>query len=138
MKSPWQFRLRTLMIAVLVLALASWYGVKLTRNMPSALIIQPTDFVQLSMKQDLVPGRPITGRRLVRSDGRIVLGYYGDVDVAGLTESDARDKIALHLRKFSKDENLGHTRKQWGSYDRPSIQPIDLDDPSQFSVSISP
>ncbi len=54
-----------------------------------------------------LPGRPISGERLVRPDGRISLGWYGDVYVAGLTMPEVKEKIVLHLRKFLHDEQLG-------------------------------
>ena len=56
---------------------------------------------------DALPGRPIEGERLVRPDGQIMLGYYGEVPVAGLTISEAKAKIVEHLRKFLSDEALG-------------------------------
>jgi len=56
---------------------------------------------------DALPGRPISGERLVRPDGKITLGFYGDVYVAGLTLPEVKEKIILHLRKFISDETLG-------------------------------
>jgi polysaccharide biosynthesis/export protein len=56
---------------------------------------------------DALPGRPISGERLVRPDGKISLGFYGDVYVAGLTMPEVKEKIILHLRKFLTDEALG-------------------------------
>ena len=104
MRSRRQFRLRTLMIVVALVGLASWYGVRWMRTPTPTLVIQPADFLQVEVKHDLVAGRPIFGNKwLVRHNGRILLGFYGDVSVAGLTESEARGKIALHLRQFLKD-----------------------------------
>jgi polysaccharide export outer membrane protein len=56
---------------------------------------------------DALPGRPISGERLVRPDGKITLGFYGDVYVAGLTLPEVKEKIILHLRKYISDEALG-------------------------------
>jgi len=56
---------------------------------------------------DALPGRPISGERLVRPDGKITLGFYGDVYVAGLTLPEVKEKINLHLRKYISDETLG-------------------------------
>jgi polysaccharide biosynthesis/export protein len=56
---------------------------------------------------DALPGRPISGERLVRPDGKITLGFYGDVYVAGLTLPEVKEKIILHLRKYISDETLG-------------------------------
>jgi polysaccharide biosynthesis/export protein len=54
-----------------------------------------------------LPGRPILGTRLVRPDGRISLGYYGNVHVAGLTPREARAAVVAHLRRYLSDETLG-------------------------------
>src|SRR5262245_9352697 len=51
-----------------------------------------------------IPGRPIAGKRLVRPNGTISLGYYGVVSVAGLTPEEAGTKIATHLRQYVSDE----------------------------------
>jgi polysaccharide export outer membrane protein len=69
---------------------------------------------------DALPGRPISGERLVRPDGKITLGFYGDVYVAGLTLSEAKEKIILHLRKYISDESLGLIDIEPGA-DRPLI-----------------
>jgi polysaccharide export outer membrane protein len=53
-----------------------------------------------------LPGRPISGERLVRPDGTISLGFYGDVHVRGLTLKQAKVKIIHHLRQFLGDELL--------------------------------
>ena len=56
---------------------------------------------------DALPGRPISGERLVRPDGKISLGFYGDVYVAGLTVPEVKEKIVRHLQKYLSDEALG-------------------------------
>ncbi len=56
---------------------------------------------------EALPGRPITGEHLIQQDGTISLGFYGDVHVAGLTVTQAKAKITLHLRKILTDEALG-------------------------------
>jgi polysaccharide biosynthesis/export protein len=53
------------------------------------------------------PDYPITGTRTVHSDGRIDLGNYGRVYVAGLMLLEVKEKIVLHLRAYLDDENLG-------------------------------
>src|SRR5690242_9198911 len=128
MRPRWQFRLQTLMIAVALVGLASWYRVRWTRTRTPTPAIQPADFLQIEVKHDLVAGRPIFGNKwLVRTDGRILLGFYGDVYVAGLTESEARDKIALHLRQFLKDmKNTG----------RGKVRRVDLSEPSEVILCI--
>ena len=46
-------------------------------------VVEPPDLVLVELLEGL-PGRPISGERLVRPDGTISLGWYGDVYVAGL------------------------------------------------------
>jgi protein involved in polysaccharide export with SLBB domain len=62
--------------------------------------------LQVEVLQAL-PGRPITGERLVRPDGTISLGFYGDVHVRGLTCAQIKCKLIEHLRFWLKDEVLG-------------------------------
>ncbi|MFO0910350.1 MAG: polysaccharide biosynthesis/export family protein [Isosphaeraceae bacterium] len=69
-------------------------------------VVEPPDLVIVEVLEAL-PGRPITGERLVRLDGKISLGFYGEVYVAGLTTDEIKEKIVLHLRKFLPDEVLG-------------------------------
>jgi polysaccharide export outer membrane protein len=69
-------------------------------------VIEPPDIILVEVLEAL-PGRPIQGERLVRPDGTISLGFYGDVYVAGLTIEEAKEKIIAHLRKYLNDEPLG-------------------------------
>src|SRR4051795_5488951 len=69
-------------------------------------VVEPPDLVLVEVLEAL-PGRPISGERLVRPDGKISLGFYGDVYVAGLTIPEIKEKIVLHLRKQIPDEVLG-------------------------------
>jgi polysaccharide export outer membrane protein len=69
-------------------------------------VLEPPDLVIVEVLEAL-PGRPISGERLVRPDGKISLGFYGDVYVAGLTLPEVKEKIILHLRKYLRDEALG-------------------------------
>jgi polysaccharide export outer membrane protein len=71
-------------------------------------VVEPPDLVVVEVLEAL-PGRPITGERLVRPDGKISLSFYGDLYVAGLTTDEIKEKIVLHLRKFLPDEVLGLT-----------------------------
>ncbi len=70
--------------------------------------IEPPDHIVVEVLEAL-PGRPITGERLIRPDGTISLGFYGDVHVRGLTTEQAKSKILLHLRNYINDEVLGLT-----------------------------
>lgn len=76
-------------------------------NLP--LVIEPPDVITVEVLIAL-PGRPITGERLVRPDGTISLGFYGDVQVRGLTPAQAKLKIVYHLRRFLGDDVLGLRR----------------------------
>ncbi len=69
-------------------------------------VVEPPDLLLVEVLEAL-PGRPISGERLVRPDGRITLGFYGEVYVAGLTLPEVKEKIVLHLRKYINDEILG-------------------------------
>ncbi len=71
-----------------------------------AHMIEPPDLVLVEVLEAL-PGRPISGERLVRPDGTISLGFYGDVEVAGLTVVEAKEKIVKHLTKYLNDDVLG-------------------------------
>ena len=54
-----------------------------------AHVIEPPDLLIVEVL-DALPGRPISGERLVRPDGTISLGFYGEVHVAGLTILEAK------------------------------------------------
>jgi len=69
-------------------------------------IIEPPDLLIVEVL-DALPGRPIMGEHLVRPDGTVTLGFYGDVYVAGLSLPEAKEKIVLHLRKYLTDDVLG-------------------------------
>ena len=73
-----------------------------------APVVEPSDLIIVEVL-DALPGRPISGERLVRPDGTISLGFYGDVHVGGLTLPEIKEKIVLHLRRYITDEFLGLT-----------------------------
>jgi hypothetical protein len=54
-----------------------------------------------------VPGHPITGKRLVCSDGTIDLSFYGKLKVQDLTTDGLKIALINHLRGFLTDELLG-------------------------------
>jgi polysaccharide export outer membrane protein len=74
-------------------------------SMPDYVLEAP-DLLLVEVLEAL-PGRPISGERLIRPDGKITLGFYGEVYVAGLTLTEAKEKIVLHLRKYLTDQALG-------------------------------
>jgi polysaccharide export outer membrane protein len=71
-----------------------------------ALVVEPPDLLLVEVLE-ATPGRPISGERLVRPDGSISLGFYGDIHVAGLTLPEVKEKIIRHLRKYISDVSLG-------------------------------
>jgi polysaccharide biosynthesis/export protein len=75
-----------------------------------APVVEPTDLLIVEVLEAL-PGRPLSGERLVRPDGTISLGFYGHVHVAGLTLPEIKEKVVLHLQKFLTDDSLGLIRK---------------------------
>jgi polysaccharide export outer membrane protein len=95
-------------------------------------VVEPPDIIDIEVLETL-PGRPITGERLVRPDGQITLGFYGDVYVAGLTTTEIKEKIVLHLRKYINDEVLGLAvfDKELNDY-----KPVDPKDSSRVFVDV--
>ena len=69
-------------------------------------IVEPPDLVLVEVLEAL-PGRPISGERLVRPDGKISLGFYGDVYVKGLTLEQVKVAIVKQLRQYLADSTLG-------------------------------
>ena len=69
-------------------------------------VVEPPDIIVVEVLEAL-PGRPITGERLVRPDGKVSLGFYGDIYVAGLTTNEIKEKVVLHLRQYLPDNLLG-------------------------------
>ncbi len=70
-----------------------------------AHVVEPPDLVIVEVLEAL-PGRPISGERLVRPDGTMSLGFYGDLHVAGLTLPEIKEKIVHHLQQYLTDELL--------------------------------
>ncbi len=69
-------------------------------------VVEPPDLIDLWVEKTLA-GRPITGERLVRPDGTMSIGWYGDLDVAGLTVAEIKKKLITKLQTFLSDESLG-------------------------------
>ena len=111
------------LMAVMALAVAGGCQTVKTPEEKIARSNMPTEFKKVSMPEyvveppDLIivevlealPGRPVSGERLVKPDGKISLGFYGEVFVAGLTTEEIKEKLVLHLRKYLPDEVLGLT-----------------------------
>jgi RNA polymerase sigma factor (sigma-70 family) len=81
-------------------------------------VVEPPDLLIVEVLEAL-PGRPISGERLVRPDGKISLGFYGDVYVAGLTVPEIKEKVIRHLQKYIGDDKLGLIAR-----DRTTLEPI--------------
>ena len=69
-------------------------------------LVEPPDLILVEVLNAL-PGRPISGERLVKPDGTISLGFYGEVYVKGLTLGQVKVAIVKHLRKYLDNESLG-------------------------------
>jgi protein involved in polysaccharide export with SLBB domain len=84
-------------------------------------VIEPMDIIRVEVLEAL-PGRPITGERLVKPDGTISLGFYGEIHVRGLTAKQVKLKVILHLRRYLIDTVLGliDVRKP----DEPAVEPL--------------
>ena len=89
-------------------------------------IIEPPDLILVEVLEAL-EGRPISGERLVRPDGKISLGFYGEVYVAGLTTSEVKEKIVLHLRKYLTDDLLGLWEQDPKTNEAKRVDPKDTD-----------
>jgi polysaccharide biosynthesis/export protein len=69
-------------------------------------VVEPPDVLLVKVLEAL-PGRPISAEPLVWPDGKISLGFYGDIYVAGLTVPQVKETVVLHLRKYLDDRALG-------------------------------
>ncbi len=69
-------------------------------------VINPPDLLIVNVPK-APPDQPLEGERLVRPDGTITLGDYGDLHVAGRAIPEIKTKIVTHLRKYFSDTDLG-------------------------------
>jgi len=106
--------------------------------------IEAPDLIVIEVLEAL-PVRPITGEHLVRPDGTISLGYYGEVQVAGLTTTQAKTKIIHHLRTHLSEISLGVVRYLEAAPNRmiaPLPPPGTIDDslplPDNLELPLSP
>jgi polysaccharide biosynthesis/export protein len=76
-----------------------------------APVVGPSDLIDVEVL-DALPGRPVSGERVVRPDGTISLGLYGDVHVAGLNLPEIKEKIVLRMRRYLSDVCLGLTEDE--------------------------
>jgi len=94
-------------------------------------VVEPPDIITIDVFEAL-PNRSIKGERLVRPDGRISLGFYGEVIVAGLTTREIKEKIIAHLRRFLSDEALGLEKEEGGK-----VVKVAPSDSSRVSVDVT-
>lgn len=67
--------------------------------------VSPPDVLYIEAL-DLLPNRPVAGERLVRQDGTISLGYYGQIHVSGLTLAEIEEKIRQRLADYVNDPQV--------------------------------
>ena len=92
-------------------------------------VVEPPDLILVELLEGL-PGRPISGERLLRPDGMISLGFYGDVYVKGLTLDQVKVAIIKRLRNYLTDEALGLESRD---FDEPPDMPQPQDIPAKVA-----
>ena len=70
-----------------------------------AYVIEPPDLLTIELFKS-APDRPLTGERLVRTDGTVDLGFYGSVQVAGMTIDQARARVEKYLSTTIRDPKV--------------------------------
>lgn len=68
-------------------------------------VVEPPDVLYIEALT-ILPNRPLLGERLIRQDGTISLGYYGQVHVAGLTLLEVENKIREHLKQYVENPQV--------------------------------
>jgi RNA polymerase sigma factor (sigma-70 family) len=68
--------------------------------------VKPGDILVIEVLEAL-PGRPLTGERIVRPDGTIGLGFYGELRVAGLDRNEIKVALIDHMKKHLSWKSLG-------------------------------
>ena len=68
-------------------------------------VVEPPDVIFIEAVVTL-PNQPLFGEKLVRPDGTINLGYYGDMHVAGLTLAEIESKIEDRMKHFVKNPRV--------------------------------
>jgi protein involved in polysaccharide export with SLBB domain len=84
-------------------------------------VVEPPDLVVVEILEAL-PGRPVSGERLVRPDGTIALGFYGNIQVRGLTLPQIKVAIIKQMRNFIQDDQLGLVEMEDGDTEPPFIE----------------
>lgn len=68
-------------------------------------IVEPPDIVYIEALNTL-PNQPLAGEKLVRPDGTINLGYYGNLYVAGMTLAEIEARIEDRLRHYVRNPRV--------------------------------
>lgn len=105
---------------------ASNLPTELNKTTMPPYVVEPPDLVVIEVLEAL-PGRPITGERLVRPDGTISLDFYGKLYVTGLTIPEIKEKMVLHLRQYLTDEALGLIERDETTGEEIRIPPSESD-----------
>jgi protein involved in polysaccharide export with SLBB domain len=109
------------------------------RKFGPPIVVEPPDLLLVEVLEAL-PGRPISGERLVRPDGSISLSFYGDVQVGGLTLPEIKEKIVRHLQKYLTDQSLGLVETDGESgepkIDRSTGKPVTIDPKDSIAVFV--
>lgn len=105
---------------------------ELDKTTLATYVIEPPDILLIEAS-DALPGRPVSGERLVRPDGTILLPSYGEVYVVGLTPRQVEIAIgdllgeSLKTRPQISVDIASYNSKfyyVWGEVDRPGRYPI--------------
>jgi polysaccharide export outer membrane protein len=94
-------------------------------------VVEPPDILVVEVVEAL-PAQPIKGERLVRPDGTISLGWYGDIQVSGLTITQIKEAVIAQLRKHLGEKALGLVRQ-----DGDRLIPVEPKDSSRVFVDVS-
>lgn len=106
-----RFSLKSLLILVTGIAIGYSLNLRMLLELTSAAsearklslptyIIEPPDILEVHVEDNEAAELPgVEGQQLVAMDGRVNLGKYGSVYVAGMTIAEARDAIVQVLEK---------------------------------------
>jgi protein involved in polysaccharide export with SLBB domain len=97
-------------------------------------VVEPPDLILVELLEGL-PGRPISGERLLRPDGMINLGFYGDVYVKGMTLEQVKVAIIKHLRRYVTDEAVGLETREGELPEMPSAIGVPKEHPQPLGPS---
>jgi hypothetical protein len=95
------------------------------KPVPKLIPVKTGDLLRIDVLEAL-PGRPLAGTRIVRPDGTISLGFYGDLYVDGLNRDQIKVKLIERLRRFLNDEVLGLVEQDEEGKWR-MVDPVDSD-----------